>query len=277
MKINYKNTALDLMEHPDTYDFAFPPNMVTGGEELTTKEVIKFGRSLLEAESKHHFLKLACGGNIQYVAKTFWEAYSLSRQKLKDVFDQVEINEGGVLILQGDPFTHTYYYYVNTYGSGEEWDYDILFMDFSKLSKNEEPHLDAYISRQKANDVNKSLIWKGYLDKGYDRRHFEALIITFLVFKKYCEIETKIIPPNRKDKHVGIKYVNETKNNITILDSTWFTTIVTSEGFGVRGHFRFQPYGPGMKLRKLKWIEAFEKEGYTRTAKVLNQNTDGKQ
>lgn len=271
MKINYKNTALDLMEHPGKYDFAFPPDMINNGRVLTTQQVVKFGRELLFAEEKHHFLKLACGNNVQYVSKPFWEAFAHGRHKLAGIFDKVDIEEGGVLILQGGPFTHTYYYYVKTYGTGDDWDFDIMFLDFSKLPKNDEPHLDVFISRQKQKNEDKTLIYKGLLDKGYDREHYESLIITFLVFKRYCEIETKVIPANKKDKHVGIKYVNETKNNVTILDSTWFTTIVKSEGFGVRGHFRFQPYGPGMQLRKLVWIEPFEKEGYTRTAKVLNE------
>lgn len=94
-----------------------------------------------------------------------------------------------------------------------------------------------------------------------------------ILFLKYCELETKIIKSNGRANHIGVKYVNETKSAIEVLDSTWFTTIVKSDGFMVRGHFRFQPYGPNNSLRRLQWIDGFEKEGYTRTAKVLNQQT----
>lgn len=74
-----------------------------------------------------------------------------------------------------------------------------------------------------------------------------------------------------KEKHLGEKYVNETNYKVEILDSTYFTTISRTEGFGVNGHFRFQPWGPNMSQRKLQWIAAYEKEGYTRKAKILSQ------
>jgi hypothetical protein len=55
------------------------------------------------------------------------------------------------------------------------------------------------------------------------------------------------------------------------LDSTWFTTIVRSEGFKVGGHFRMQPFGKNLSDRKLIWISPFDKNGYTRKAKILSK------
>ena len=52
-----------------------------------------------------------------------------------------------------------------------------------------------------------------------------------------------------------------------MLDSTWFTNIVRSEGFAVHGHFRMQACGPNHSQRKLTYINDFEKKGYTRRAK----------
>ena len=97
-------------------------------------------------------------------------------------------------------------------------------------------------------------------------------ILSLVLFLKYCDLETKIIKSGKKELHVGTKYINETKSNVEILDSTWFTTIVKSDGFKVRGHFRFQPCGEGLVNKKLIWISDFEKTGYTRTAKILNQS-----
>lgn len=85
--------------------------------------------------------------------------------------------------------------------------------------------------------------------------------------KKYAQIETKVVGANKRVKDFNCKYVNDTDSDITILDSTWFTTLVKSEGFKVRGHFRLQPYGIGMQEKKLIWIKDFEKSGYTREAK----------
>lgn len=86
-------------------------------------------------------------------------------------------------------------------------------------------------------------------------------------FIKYCEVEVKFIGAGKKVKDVNCKYVNDTKTNVTILDSAWFKTVVKSDGFTVRGHFRLQACGKGMKERKLVWLSDFEKHGYTRNFK----------
>lgn len=101
----------------------------------------------------------------------------------------------------------------------------------------------------------------------YLRVHYN--VISVLLFKKYATVETKEFLAGQKTKYLGQKCINDTKYNITHLDSKWFTNIVRSAGFEVRGHFRLQPYGPGMKERKLIWIEAFEKTGYTAPARKL--------
>jgi hypothetical protein len=96
--------------------------------------------------------------------------------------------------------------------------------------------------------------------------------VKILTFLKYCPLETKIVKAGRKESHCGEKVLNETKVDIEYLDSTWFTTIIRTEGFGVQGHFRWQPCGPHNSERKLIYIAPFEKQGYTRTAKILNQS-----
>jgi hypothetical protein len=80
--------------------------------------------------------------------------------------------------------------------------------------------------------------------------------------------------------HRNEKYVNETALPIEILDSTWFTTIVRSEGFSVGaetgGFFRWQRFGPGSSQRKIIWVAPFEKKGYTRRAgKLMHQDKAG--
>jgi hypothetical protein len=96
-----------------------------------------------------------------------------------------------------------------------------------------------------------------------------------ILFMKFCELETEIIPDGKMAFHVDQKYVNDTKQPVEIQDSTWFTTIVRSEGFWVGGEtggfFRLQPCGPGLAEKKLIWIYPFEKEGYTRKAWMLRE------
>jgi hypothetical protein len=275
MKISYKNTALGVIDNPKNYDFGFPPDMINGsGRTYSRGECITFGLSLLDGG---HDLKSVVGNNIQLVKSSFWNAYASSFNKIKKIMFDVEIEETGVLILDGNPFSHTYYYYINTHGSGDDWDFDILFMDFSKLSKNDMPHLDVFVSRESTKNEDRSLIWKSHLDEGRDSLYWVNLLISFIVFKKYCDVETNTVEGNRKLKTPsGVKYVNETNKNITILDCTWFTTLVRTGAFSVGddtgGFLRWQPWGPNNAQRKLIWVSPFEKEGYTRKAKVLTQN-----
>lgn len=93
----------------------------------------------------------------------------------------------------------------------------------------------------------------------------------FEIFKRFANTELKELPANTRTEDIRCKYVNDTNLNITHLDSTWFTTLVKSGAFKVRGHFRLQPCGEGLKDRKLKWIADFGKKGYTRRAKMLSK------
>jgi len=97
-------------------------------------------------------------------------------------------------------------------------------------------------------------------------------ILFTLLFKKYAEVEVKDIPPDGKVKVATFKCVNDTKLKIEYLDSKWFTTLIKSEGFNVRGHFRFQVCGRGNMDRKLIWIDEHTKSGYTSIARKLTQN-----
>lgn len=101
---------------------------------------------------------------------------------------------------------------------------------------------------------------------------FVELLLGFFLFKKYAQIETKVLSPVSDPKrNFSCNYVNHSKSPITIYDSTWFTTLIKSDSFKVRGHFRLQPFGPEMKEKRLIWINDFQKDGYTRQAKILSE------
>lgn len=277
MKINYKNTALGLIDDPDNFNFAFPDPDIT--PQLSPQELREFGLSLCKGAPQ---LKEMCGDNIQYISSSFADAFSKGFEKLKPLFYNEEINEGGVIICGG--FTgkythvHTYYYAVKTIMDGDKVVcYNIILMDFSIHAQSEVPGLDVYVTVQsdfeKGVLIEKSLIWNGYINDDKDKNYWQIWIISFLLFKKYCDIETKeVSPKNRRAKVAGNKYLNETDKRIKILDATWFTNLVVSGAFGVSGHLRWQRYGPNNSLKKLIWIDEFEKEGYTRKAKAITQN-----
>jgi hypothetical protein len=102
---------------------------------------------------------------------------------------------------------------------------------------------------------------------------YSEIIQMFLMFKKFADVETKELKAGQRTKGIDCKYINETKENITYLDSTWFTNLVKSDAFKVRGHFRLQPKKKnGEWTKELIWINDFQKEGYTRRAGKIIEN-----
>ena len=98
-----------------------------------------------------------------------------------------------------------------------------------------------------------------------------CLAVATLILKKYGEVETVLVAAGarRKLPEKNEVIMNKAPFSVTQLDSSWLRTIIRTEGFMVRGHFRLQPYGTGRSERKLIYIEPYEKHGYTRTAKKL--------
>lgn len=256
MKFNVNNTALNFLDG-GAIDFTVPPDQ----KKRSLFERENFRQSIIESfeDVRPLFAK-----KIQYISVPFYQAFIKSRHKLAGVFDKEAIETSGTFIVPGENnTTNTYFYALMTGYVDDVWQYKIIIMCFHKHKEMSKPSLDVMI--YDGPEFAKEWIWEGH---DVDRTEWIANIICIIVFMKYCEVETKTVPPGRREKHVGTKYVNETKQKIEILDSTWFTTLIKSEGFSVGGHFRFQPYGPGLSQKKLIWIEPFEKTGYTRTAKV---------
>jgi len=97
------------------------------------------------------------------------------------------------------------------------------------------------------------------------------VMMAMLLFKKYAPIDLEFVGSRKKKISAvsGEKMVNDTGIEVTLLDSSWFRSIIRTEGFLVRGHFRLQPYKDetGEWARKLIYIHEFEKHGYCRIAK----------
>lgn len=134
-----------------------------------------------------------------------------------------------------------------------------------------EDGLIAYRARQGENDVywcDKNML-EGK-DQEFITAYWETIIVALLFFLEYAEVQVKNVPAKSKKVEINCKYINETDFNYTIYNSSWFTTLVKSDSFKVRGHFRLQPFGDGLKDRKLIWINEFVKEGYTAPARKLS-------
>lgn len=95
-------------------------------------------------------------------------------------------------------------------------------------------------------------------------------VMQVLTFVELGDVEVTVLESgknNGKPKADG-KTTNTSKNTVYVVDSSWNKLIIRTEGFAVRGHFKLQPHGPGFRDRKLIWVNAFEKHGYTRRPKA---------
>jgi len=106
-------------------------------------------------------------------------------------------------------------------------------------------------------------------------------IQNFILFCHFADVDVKFVarPGSREARRQsGDKdaYVNDTHLNVRHLTAHYYTTICRDESFGVRGHFRMQPFGTGRSERKLIYISPFTKNGYHRRAELLKGGEFGK-
>ena len=264
MKISYRNTALSFLENPRNFSFHTPDSY---SKPTTEYENLKMMNALIDQFSEQGFSDFF-SKKIQYITQPFYEAYWKSRDKLRDIVLTTEIDDSGTFIIKWPHHTQTIFYFIKSNGNPDDWEMEAFYCMFTKASCNDTFGLDVliYIGKEFKEEAN--YVWKGFTDQGRDMGYWISDLMLFQTFLKYADVETKVIEGTKKDKHIGVKYVNDTKNKIEILDSTYYKTISRTEGFGVRGHFRFQPYGPGLMHRRLQWISEYEKQGYTRKAKI---------
>lgn len=113
-------------------------------------------------------------------------------------------------------------------------------------------------------------------DGTYHLGYSAQMALQLVIFKNCAELEIKEIDGNpksqisRKTKIGKEKFLNEVPFKINIINSTYFTRIVRTDGFTVSAHWRWQPHGPGRKERKLIMIKEYEKHGYTKRAQIEN-------
>ncbi len=93
--------------------------------------------------------------------------------------------------------------------------------------------------------------------------------LSIISFIHFCDIETKLIPAGKRDYWKGEKVLNETRKDFVILDCSWFTQIVAEMKQDVKGHLKWQPYGPGSSLRKLIYVVGYDREVVRRAKKEI--------
>lgn len=85
-------------------------------------------------------------------------------------------------------------------------------------------------------------------------------------FMDVAEITEEVVDHRQRKKIHGNKYLNKSGRKVCFLTASYLKTVIREEGFKVRGHWRWQPFGKDRKDRKLIFINTFEKKGYIRRA-----------
>lgn len=267
MKINEKNTALGLLEGKmDEGRF----RLIDDNGERTFDEKMRLAHSIIRIWPN---IQPRFARKKQFMSEPFYEAYERGAYKMGKVLDAEDLDESGVLIYKPSASeTNTVFYSIKTWGKDAAYEMDVTIFIFNNHTTRDKPSLAIVAQRRPGMPVGGARFYasKAAQDGGVTAISVIADILTMILFIKHCPLEIKEIKAGRKDTHIGTKYVNETKSNVQILDSNWFTTIVRSDGFHVRGHFRWQACGPGLKNRELIWVSDYDKDGYTSIAKVLS-------
>jgi hypothetical protein len=192
----------------------------------------------------------------------FYEAYRSANAKLMtiEILSETESCSGSFFIDKT-----TYCFYLKNFTGPDEMDfvlfefYDGILTTFIEAVNGE----DIFITRKALPEKFNGLEVR---NTAYGRAGKVFGLINFL---KYADVEVKHLPAGQKVQDINCKYVNDTGIKVDIIDSKWFTTLVKSDAFKVRGHFRLQACGEGLKERKLIWINDFQKDGYTAPARKL--------
>lgn len=208
------------------------------------------------------------------ISPVFMEAKEKAQHKLLGILQDIMVNDISDFEVRGTYLIGQFVYmisYVTKQGSNNNelcifaFNKDGIPLFYYHDSDSQLIHQQGWLSQSfsasKSKETAEELI----------QQHILSLVLVAM-FATYAEVEIKELLPNVKVKDSTGKYLNETLNNITYLDSKWFTTLVKSDGFLVSGHFRLQPKKKdGAWTKELIWIDSFEKEGYTAPARKLTQ------
>lgn len=105
-----------------------------------------------------------------------------------------------------------------------------------------------------------------------DVKSIEEFIYKLLCFFFLSENEEIILEPGRKQgTQKSGKIINDLQTPIIIVNSKWNITSIRTEGFTVGAHFAVRWTGPERKVARMVWIEPYEKHGYKRVAKKIEE------
>ena len=127
------------------------------------------------------------------------------------------------------------------------------------------------------------MLFSGSLYERQKKLAFIAgFVATYVAVKRYVKVETIIIPQGKFTAIDGTpleyiekkKVINQTGQQVVVMDSKWFRKIVNDNDFYVRGFWRMQNKKNefGEWYKELIFVDPFVRHGYHRDAKIEDNN-----
>ena len=192
-----------------------------------------------------------------------------------------ETNECGILILRNNE-TLVYRFV----------DSKLNIWFFNEQNGHSRFHFSAgygFVERQQKLMMTDSILYDDNLLDGTIQYRIDNIgfrlkfIALYLAVKKYIKIETLIIPQGTYTAVEGTpleyvekkKVVNQTGQEVIVMDSKWFKKIINDNDIPVRGFFRMQntKNADGEWHKELIFVDPFIRHGYHRNAKIEYSNS----
>ena len=133
-----------------------------------------------------------------------------------------------------------------------------------------------------------NLLLSGSLQERQQKLAFIAgFVATYVAVKRYVKVETIIIPQGKFTAIEGTpleyiekkKVLNQTGQEVIVMDSKWFRTIINDNDIYVRGFFRMQnkKNASGEWYKELIFVDSFVRHGYHRIAKIEDDENELKE
>lgn len=130
--------------------------------------------------------------------------------------------------------------------------------------------------------INDTALFKGSLE---DRHLVLASVVNFIsayvAVKRFVKVETVIIPQGKFTAVEGTpleyvdkkKVINQSGQEVIVMDSKWFRKIVNDNDIYVRGFWRMQnkKNDEGEWYKELIFVDSFVRHGYHRNAKIEDE------
>lgn len=211
--------------------------------------------------------------NLFYIAKTIMTPVLSSLEKLEHLRDNIQDTFRGLAFVSKRGNPHVFFYTIHHIDNKIHIMGQVSCVDQASGGQHYGELFAGYFYKN-TGKPHADFMSYNYLKNNPDvLQEVIRAILSVELFILYAEVETKVCQPSRQiwDGPTCL-YNNKTIFPFTVLDSTWFTHLVSSGAFNVRGHFRLQPCGHGHTDRRLVWINDFQKKGYTRKAKIEMNN-----